>query len=261
MNKARKNMERKGWIAAVAGFTMPGMGQIYNGELLKGLCFFIISVVTPFTGLWLSTRLTDRCLFMGVITTAVLSLAVYAFAIIEAFRNASRQRIEYDLKAYNRWCFYVAMWMLGSLIITSFAWSYTRKNVIECYKIVTESMKPEVLKGDRVIVDKTAYKRVSPKVGDVVVFTFPDDRRKVYIKRIEGLPGDRIKLEDGQEYTVPHATIYVLGDNRKSSHDSRKFGSVPLRDMLGKARQVYYSSGPDGVRWNRIGRTINSSPE
>jgi signal peptidase I len=62
------------------------------------------------------------------------------------------------------------MWMLGSLIITSFAWSYTRKNVIECYKIVTESMKPEVLKGDRVIVDKTAYKRVSPKVGDVVVY-------------------------------------------------------------------------------------------
>jgi TM2 domain-containing membrane protein YozV len=94
MNKARKNMERKGWIAAVAGFTMPGMGQIYNGGLLKGLCFFIISVVTPFTGLWLSTRLTDRCLFMGVITTAVLSLAVYAFAILEAFRNASKQRIE-----------------------------------------------------------------------------------------------------------------------------------------------------------------------
>ena len=41
MNKASKNMERKGWIAAVAGFTMPGMGQIYNGGLLKGLCFLV----------------------------------------------------------------------------------------------------------------------------------------------------------------------------------------------------------------------------
>ena len=256
MNNAGKNMERKAWIAAISGFTMPGMGQIYNGELFKGLSFLVFFNATAVIGARLSLYLTGRHLIIGLTTTLVLALTIYAFSIVEAFRRAPRQESEYTLRSYNRWYFYIAVWIFGSVFITGLASNYIRKNVVQVYKIASESMEQEVLKGDRVIVDKTAYKRIPPGVGDIIVFVFPDNRNRVYIKRIAGLPGDRIKIEDGREYTIPHGTIYVLGDNRQKSVDSREFGPISLKDVLGKVRLVYYSYGKDGMRWNRIGLTF-----
>jgi signal peptidase I len=57
---------------------------------------------------------------------------------------------------------------------------------------------------------------------------------------------------------VPHGYAYVLGDNRENSYDSRQFGFVPLSDIIAKVRQIYYSSGKNGIRWNRIGTTVGS---
>ena len=50
--------------------------------------------------------------------------------------------------------------------------------------------------------------------------------------------------------------VFVMGDNRSNSKDSRDFGSVPMQDVVGKARQVWFSSGPDGVRWQRLGKVL-----
>lgn len=69
------------------------------------------------------------------------------------------------------------------------------------------------------------------------------------------MPGDTVTLADGAKREVPHGSVYVIGDNRGKSVDSRKFGFVPLIDVIAKVRQVYYSSGADGVRWDRIGAT------
>jgi signal peptidase I len=120
-------------------------------------------------------------------------------------------------------------------------------------------MAPDVLKGDRVLVDKTAYRRMAPKKGDIVIFVFPDDRSKVLIRRVEGLPGDVITLSSGKKEQVPHGMIYVLADKKEQGIDSRELGAVMLRDVIGKARQVYYSSGDDGIRWNRVGAILGKS--
>ena len=104
--------------------------------------------------------------------------------------------------------------------------------------------------------DKTAYRRIAPQRGDVVTFVYPDDRSKRYIKRIEALPGEIIIGADGTRKEVPHGLVYVLGDNRAHSYDSREFGFVPLSDIIAKVRQVYYSSGTDGIRWDRIGSVV-----
>lgn len=97
----------------------------------------------------------------------------------------------------------------------------------------------------------------APKVGDVVVFVNPDNRSQRYIKRIAALPGNTIPEADGTKRTVPHGHVYVLGDNRQSSPDSREFGFLSISDIVGKARQIYYSSGPDGIRWSRIGKQLS----
>jgi signal peptidase I len=104
--------------------------------------------------------------------------------------------------------------------------------------------------------DKTAYRRMSPHKGDIVIFVYPDDRSKRFIKRIEALPGQNITGIDGTIETVPHGFVFVTGDNRRHSYDSRNFGFVPISDLIGKVRQVYFSSGPDGIRWSRIGLTV-----
>jgi signal peptidase I len=144
------------------------------------------------------------------------------------------------------------------VLISSAVYDYVRHNFIEAFRIPSASMEPAVMKGDRVLADKTAYHRMGPKKGDIVIFVYIDDRSKRYIKRIDALPGDTITLANGVKQTVPHGSIYVLGDNREHSDDSRKFGFVPLADVIAKVRQVYYSSGEDNIRWNRIGRTLGA---
>lgn len=256
MNKEGKNMERKKWLAAAMSMTMPGMGQIYNGEMIKGISYFAIFLALFATGFRWMILLPDRLLIIGALVTLMIAIAVFVMIIVDAYRKARKIGTDYPLKAYNRWYFYLAVWLLGSVLVSGSVYDYVKKNIIEAYKIVTTSMEPVVFRGDRVVADKTAYNRMAPKKGDIIVFVYPDDRSKVFIKRIEGLPGEMIERSNGVKEMVPHGMIYVLGDNAGQSLDGRAFGFVPLRDVIGKVRQVYYSSGEDGVRWKRIGLAL-----
>jgi signal peptidase I len=161
------------------------------------------------------------------------------------------------VKWYNKWYFYAAMGMMCSVFITSAAFSYVSNNIVQFCRIVTASMTPAVAPGDFVIVDKTYYKHNPPKKGDVILYRYPDDRSKLYIKRIGGLPGDTIKLQSG-DIVVPHGHVFALGDNAGHSDDSRHYGPIPLTELLGKARQVYFSFSMEekGIRSERTGLTL-----
>lgn len=257
MDTEREIMERKGWVAALLGLTMPGMGQIYNGEALKGVCLFVIFIMTYLAGMRLAVLLPDRMLVAGAALATAVVLAVYCLAIIDGYRKARREGAVYRGKGFNRWYAYLAVWMVESVVIMGLVVAYVKRNVVEPLKIVTASMEPNITKGDRILVDKSAYRRIPPRVGDIVVFVYPDDRSKVFIRQIAGLPGDIVKLAGGREEIVPHGQAYLLGTKSDKIIDSRTFGFVPLRDLDGKARQVYWSSGSEGVRWNRIGVTLS----
>jgi signal peptidase I len=213
--------------------------------------------VTMFVGIRGSLLLPDSLLIYGALVTMIAGGALYIFAIVEAFNTASRTNAAYILKSYNRWYFYLAMWFLGSAI-SGLGQEYMRDHYIEAFRIPTQSMQPAIQAGDCVLADKTAYNRISPKKGDIVIFLYPDDRSKKFIKRIEALPGDTVAKPDGTTETVPHGFAYVVGDNRKNSNDSRNFGFIPLRDIIAKARQIYFSSGAKGILWERIGVVVNS---
>jgi signal peptidase I len=123
------------------------------------------------------------------------------------------------------------------------------------------SMEPTLHSGEFMIVNRLAYRLSSPQIGDVVVFHYPGNPEQEYIKRVIGLPGDRVVIANGQvtvngqvldepyiaappEYEddriVPLDTLYVLGDNRNNSSDSHSWGTVALDQVIGKAILVYW---------------------
>ena len=124
-----------------------------------------------------------------------------------------------------------------------------------------ESMEPTLHNDELVIVNRLAYRFGAPEHGDVVVFHFPRDPDQEYIKRVIGLPGDRIRVDGGQVYindqplvepyisapptytgnwVVPEEQLFVLGDNRNYSSDSHDWGMLPLDYVVGKAIFIYW---------------------
>jgi len=123
------------------------------------------------------------------------------------------------------------------------------------------SMEPSLHSGEFVIVNRLAYKLGDPESGDVVVFHYPPDPDQEYIKRVIGLPGDRVRVTDGMvyvndqaldepyiaaspryqgEWEVPQDHLFVLGDNRNNSSDSHNWGAVPMENVIGEAIFIYW---------------------
>jgi len=244
------------WPALLLGMTMPGLGQMHSGELLKGICFFAIYQMLALTGLRMAVLLPDRLLAAGVGVVLALAVAFYLWTIHEAARWRSGVS---EPKAYNRWYFYLAAWLVGMVGVNGLIIDHIRSSTVEAFKIVTDSMAPTILRGDRVLTDKTAYRRVAPRVGDGVMFINPDDRSKIFIRKIAALPGQQIPGITGSGDVVPRGMVYVLGERSTAVSGSATLGLIPLRDLVGKARQIYWSSGPDGIRWQRIGMTLSGT--
>jgi signal peptidase I len=179
---------------------------------------------------------------------------------------------------------------------------FIRTFIVQAFKIPSGSMIPTLLIGDHILVNKLAYGiRIpfvedyavdfqTPRRGEVVVFIFPEDRSKDFIKRVIAVGGETVEIRaktvyvngkaiedphahfEGNEFpggslanqddfapkTVPENHVFVMGDNRDRSHDSRFWGYVNLDDIRGKAFLIYWSwDGNDRwVRWERIGNLI-----
>ena len=182
-----------------------------------------------------------------------------------------------------------------AIIIALLAALFIRTFIVQAFKIPSGSMIPTLQIGDHILVNKLVYgirvpfwgnymvRYGKPHKGDVVVFVYPKDRSKDFIKRVIGVEGDQVEIrrkkvyingkpvedpyshfEDGEillgpfhsrdnygPETVPENNIFVLGDNRDRSHDSRFWGFVNFKDVKGKAFIMYWSwDGNDRwVRW------------
>lgn len=151
--------------------------------------------------------------------------------------------------------------------------------VVSAYRVNSASMEDALFTGDYIFVNKLAYEYgKTPQIGDVIVFKYPNNPEKDYIKRIVAFPGqtvqvaDKIVYVDGRvaslpatakntdkkvlagdlsfrdnfgPYLVPQGQYFVMGDNRDDSQDSRFWGSVPAENIKGKAVFIYWSWDPD----------------
>jgi signal peptidase I len=163
-------------------------------------------------------------------------------------------------------------------------------------------MQPTLTPGDHILTNKLAYGlRVpfgsgyatrwrSPRAGDVVVFVYPRDRTKLFVKRVVAVAGDVVEVRAKQLFvndrplsdpwahfadtrddwmhakrdnlepsTVPAEHVFVMGDNRDRSYDSRFWGTVRVEDVLGRAAVVYWSADDEGYHWERIGMRLDEA--
>jgi signal peptidase I len=168
-----------------------------------------------------------------------------------------------------------------SIVVAFFLAMVIRAFVVQAFKIPTGSMRPTLLEGDLILVNKFIYGAKIPftnltlpkirdlKRGDVIVFIYPEEPKKDFIKRLIGLPGENVEIrngtiyinnkplleplfsqryyynrgdfaKEGQAITVPKDSFFVMGDNSASSKDSRYWGFVPRKNILGKALLVYW---------------------
>ncbi|MBS3977828.1 MAG: signal peptidase I [Syntrophomonadaceae bacterium] len=152
---------------------------------------------------------------------------------------------------------------LESIIIAIILATVIRVFLFQPFYIPSGSMEPTLMPGDRIIVNKLVYRYSEPERGDVVVFKYPLDPEKDYIKRIVAVSGERIEVDDGRlfinyeqvsEHYLPPGLIYndfgpaevpagqyfVMGDNRNNSQDSRIWGPLPRDNFVGKAVIIFW---------------------
>jgi signal peptidase I len=157
----------------------------------------------------------------------------------------------------------LAVWVRDLLVALSIA-AFIIIFLYQPVKVEGTSMMPSLEDQERIFVNKFVYRLGPIERGDIVVFRYPRDPSTSFIKRVIGIAGDRVRIEDGQvllndrpieedyvpgdyadkrsfpEVRVPTGTYYVLGDHRNMSKDSRDFGPVPQGAIFGKAVFGYW---------------------
>ncbi len=292
---------RKAWLAAFLSSLFPGIGQFYNGQILKGAGFvaaMIALVITEDT-------------FTPLI---IAGLFVYIYGIKDAYdsaetMNGSGNRFFHQNRT-------IVLFMMVMFALQSIPFSkIIKENVVEAFKIASGSMIPTMTLGDSLLLGKLRSFTSPLKRGDVVVFPYPVNPEKNFVKRVIGLGGDRVQFINGELYVneqlvssrligersgegirisgqfgpaiefeeqigdakyhvqylrdktarneghwlIPEDSVFVLGDNRDSSQDSRIWGPVKKDGIKGKAMKIYWSwdRAATKVRWERIGQIIH----
>lgn len=152
-----------------------------------------------------------------------------------------------------------AMEWIEAIVVAFIIAFLIRYFIFEPITVEGSSMVPTLHDGDMLIVDKISYRFTAPKRGDIVIFKYPGDMRENFVKRIIAVGGDEIEIKNGEVYVngqrlvedyieaktqtgfndsiVPPGTIFVLGDNRNGSKDSRdpQVGFVPVDNIVGRA--------------------------
>lgn len=187
-----------------------------------------------------------------------------------------RSRLQFEWQSFrNDWkSWFKRMWKEWGepFLIAAVIAILIRTFLLGPYKIPTGSMRPTLLEGDRIFVDKITYRFRPPERGEIVVFKYPIDPKKDFVKRLIAFGGEEVEIrngsvlvngkalqepaqipnhyyynrndwpyaKEGQVFKVPNGSFFVLGDNSAQSSDSRNWGFVPRKYLIGKAFLIWW---------------------
>lgn len=268
-------VRRRPFVAGALSLVVPGLGQLYNGQLGRAAALYLGTVLLGL--LWLRGA-TGR-FFWGLVLTVGAVLVLRAWAIVDAMVVAWRSRVIPRHRFASWW-----LLALTAVVLLLLPRALVPLQVVKSYYLPSASMEPTLALDDHVITDLGYFDDHPIEVGAIVVFRSPEDPSVELAKRVVAVAGDRLEIRDkalyvngevvhepwvvhrdplvgtagkrGQRdnfgpFVVPKDTFFALGDNRDHSYDSRFFGPVPRRNLRGKVLFVYWSADR-----SRIGRTI-----
>jgi signal peptidase I len=298
--KATRLRPRRPWVAVFLSLTVTGLGQFYNGQPKRGVVYFVLAyllILYVFVVLaYLSTSIIP-----GIII--LTGAAVYQIIIaMDAYRQCKAHDPERPRPWYTERLVLVNIWLFLFFAVQPLHKEGMRY-FAQAFKVPAASMSPTILPGDHILVQKAYYGLKTPFVdeilypftppqrGDIIIFKFPRDESKMFIKRVIGLSGDTIEIREKVVYlngrkldepyavykefdseahvvpdrdnlgpiTVPENSYFVMGDNRDHSLDSRFWGYVSANKITGKVSVIYWSwdSDLESIRWNRIGQPVS----
>lgn len=266
-------------LAFVAGFLGFGLGYVYVGRTRLAAAtiagFYAVLAAISWTrmvvysaGVW--------WLFWAICLLIVVFSLIHPVILVIKHRLAPRTK-------YNRWWVY-AIWLIGFNAL-GYVVATKRSAVFgyEPFRIPSSSMSPTVEKGDFVLADTWKYRNSPSTVGEIVILERPENPGVRYIKRVVAVGGETIELREGALYrngemvsepyvhaqspfsASPRNTpqsilgpglIYVLGDYRDNSMDSRQWGPLLTTTLRGRVQYIWFSSDSNKIRWQRFGASL-----
>lgn len=257
-------------LALLLSFFAPGLGLLYVGKARKA-GWVVLSLVALITLVSLTHAYSH---FYGYVIFAGIILNILLFSALSAASHAANSAT-FRARAYNHPGVYLAY--IAAAIAFSQGLSTYQDEILggRNFRIPSDSMRPNLIPNDFILVD-TRYRSYQP--GDVVVFDTSDKPGTFYVKRIAAMGGDRLAIRNGktvlngeisgvltmsneyqqkqsslwlEELSVPEGMVYVLGDKRDQSHDSRNFDAIPEEALLGRVTDIWFS-----LDTNRIGQSV-----
>jgi signal peptidase I len=296
MSASTEPKKRRAWLAALLSLLLPGLGQLYNRQVRLALVLIILNLILSVPGKWLFAAVPADVVVPVYAIGLLVALAYFLFAIVQAAIRARRVK-SISLAWFNRW--YVYIGLVVFLVILESIVDLAPVPSIDAYNSPSGSMSPTLVEGDYYQTRTLAFAGRLPERGEIAIFRPPSEPDVDFVKRIIGLPGDRIQLREGRlyingvmverveltrgegtslpqhypddrvyreilpggaghlisevsddgqldntpEFVVPAEHVFVLGDNRDRSNDSRGgLGFIPLGGLHDTPLFIYWSA-------------------
>ena len=240
------------------------VGHVYIGRPLRGLSIILSGFLVLMLFGWAGASTTLWSFYAAQSTY----IAIYLILIIDGGVLAYKRK-GYTLKRYNKWYIYFIL-ILMVIFLNSLLFSY-RGLVFgfDNHRVVSMNMAPLMKTGDFIATDtRNCLFGNNPNRGDIISFLYPKDPSVIYIKRVIALPGEKVFIKDGRLYIngsvidepyvpntsnikyysqdmyeilIPDNHLFVLGDNRDNSNDSRFWGFLPIENVVGRVTLIWYS--------------------
>ena len=256
---------RKPILAFLLSLVTPGLGQIYNGQFKKGISYLAGLDLAYIAFSFLLLKFYGFILFLSIMIGFIL------LVLIDAVRGAKRLKA-IEPKSYNKWYTYLIIFLISNLAVVPLLRWAVRDNIAKAYTTPSSTMAPTLLAGDCLVADMRIYKSQKPQRGNIIIFEYPIDPSKQFIKRVIAIEDEKVELINNKIYindkllddpwghfeagglikgppildtfrpvVVPKDSLFVLGDNRNNSEDSRSWGFLAIKKVKGKALYLYWA--------------------